>query len=38
MGLVAGDGGDALHEIEKRIVRPSFFLQQRFDDFVGLGF
>lgn len=37
MGLVARNGGDALHEIEDRLGRASFLGQHRVDDSAGLG-
>ena len=37
MRLVAGNGGDALHEIEDRLGRPAFLGQHGVDDLAGLG-
>ena len=37
MGLVACDGGDALHKIENALGRATFLPQDRVDDLAGLG-
>ncbi len=37
MGLVACDGGDALHKIENALGRATFLRQDRVDDLAGLG-
>ena len=37
MGLVAGDGGDALDEVENALGLAAFFVQHPLQDFGGLG-